>query len=156
MPAFFSFIILTIITFLSKYIKRKNKEKTENNISPSTLFLAFTVIAGLLSLYLWIPIDYQQKILQPLTEHKTSINQYYDFKKRRQNHYGHQKRKSQQPFRFKTDRHHHRRRQTIIPNPIRKRIRPYLKIRRQIARKETPCLYTLTLKPIILTVGSVY
>ena len=81
MPAFFSFTILTIITFLSKYIKRKNKEKTENNISPSTLFLAFTVIAGLLSLYLWIPIDYQQKIIQPLTEHKTAITQYYDFKK---------------------------------------------------------------------------
>ena len=81
MPAFFSFIILTIITVLLEHIKRKNKEKTENSISLSTHFLSLTIIAGLLSFYLWIPIDYQQKILQPLTEHKTSINQYYDFKK---------------------------------------------------------------------------
>lgn len=81
MPAFFSFIILTIITVLLEHIKRKNKEKTENSISLSTHFLSLTIIAGLLSFYLWISIDYQQKILQPLTEHKTSINQYYDFKK---------------------------------------------------------------------------
>ena len=81
MPAFFSFIVLTIITFLSEYIQRKNKEKTEDGISLSTLFLALTTITSLLSLYLWIPINVQQEILQPLTEQKTSINQYYDFKK---------------------------------------------------------------------------
>ena len=81
MPAFFSFIILTIITFLSEYIQRKNKEKTENSISLSTLFLALTTIAGLLSLYLWIPINVQQEILQPLTKHKAPLTQYYDFKK---------------------------------------------------------------------------
>lgn len=81
MPAFFSFIILTIITVLLEHIKRKNKKKTENSISLSTHFLSLTIIAGLLSFYLWFSINIQQEILQPLTEHKTAITQYYDFKK---------------------------------------------------------------------------
>ena len=78
LPFFLGSLGIYFVCLLDEHQKRKqNKEVETNNL----FFLALSTILGVLGLYLWIPINEQQKILQPLTEHKTTITQYYDFKK---------------------------------------------------------------------------
>lgn len=81
LPFFLCSFGIFLICLLSEYQKRKNKENTEYDIMLSKFFSMLTTIAGLMGLYLWIAIDQQQRIINPLTEEKAPLTQYYDVTK---------------------------------------------------------------------------
>ena len=78
LPFFLGSLSIYFSCLLDEHQKRKQNKEVETN---SLFFLALSTILGISGFYLWFSINEQQKILQPLTKHKTSINQYYDFKK---------------------------------------------------------------------------